>query len=172
MKFISINGSSCAGKSTVVKNVLKQRDHLFHLSYDSVKWLFSKYSPKEESMVKDLHRMMLSMAETAFEMKYDVISETGLHREWRETIFAAARAHGYEVVEVTLECEYEILAQRFDERVADALAHPEKRISNTSKDRFREIFDIFQKNKNVEALTFRTDTQSLEEISESILKLF
>ncbi|MBI4088733.1 AAA family ATPase [Candidatus Kaiserbacteria bacterium] len=169
MKFISINGSSCSGKSLVIKNILKQRDHLFHLSYDTIKWSFSKYSSKEQ--FKDVHAVMLAMAKAVFVMKYDVISESGLYKDWREVLFATARAHGYEVVEIVLGADYEVLERRFDERVARAAADPEARIANRSKERFKELFDIFQKEKNASALTFRSDIQSAEEIAEGILKL-
>ncbi|MFA5998040.1 MAG: AAA family ATPase [Candidatus Paceibacterota bacterium] len=170
MKFISINGSTCSGKSSVIKEVLKQRDHLFYLSYDAVKWSFSHYSP--DTHFKDVHTVMLAMAEALCKMQYDVISDSGLFKKWREELLNIPRSHGYDVVEINLECDYELLAQRFDERVAAKLANPEIRISNLSKNRFKELNDTFQKEKNTSALTFRTDTQSLEEISESVLKLF
>lgn len=41
MKLILVNGSTCAGKSTLVKAVLKQRERLYYLSYDALKWGFS-----------------------------------------------------------------------------------------------------------------------------------
>ena len=170
MKFISINGSTCSGKSSVIKSVMKQRDRLFHLSYDTVKWSFSHYTPAEQ--FQDAQTVLFAMAQEVFKMGYDVISESGLHREWREQLFAAARAHGYEVVEVNIECPYDALAQRFDERVARALATPDARIANTSKDRFTELHDIFQREKNPAALAFQSDEQSAEEIAASVLKLF
>ena len=171
MKFVSLNGSSSSGKSTIIKNILGQRDRLFYLSYDATKWQFSRYSPDEH--IEDIHKLMLSMTETLCDMKYDIISDSaGLHRERREKLFDIPRAHGYEIIEINLEADYEVLAQRFDERVTKALASPERRISNLSKERFKEIHDIYQKEKNPSAITFRTDKQSIEEISESIMKLF
>jgi predicted kinase len=170
MKFISINGSTCSGKSTVCKNISKQRGRLFYLSYDAVKWSFSKYSP--DTHAKDVHALLLSMTQAVCEMKYDIISDSGLHREWREKLLAVPRAHGYDIIEINLEADYNVLSQRFDERVARAIATPEKMIANLSKDRFKELFDIFQKEKNPAAITFRTDTQTMEEVSESILKFF
>lgn len=172
MKFISINGSTCSGKSSVIKNVFKQRDRLFYLSYDSVKWLFSKYSSDEH--YKDVHTVMLPMTQALCEMKYDIITDSGLHKEWREKLLGIPRASGYDIIEINFEADYEVLAQRFDARVASVLATPEKerRISNISKERFKELYDIFQKEKNPSAITFRTDMQSIEEISESIMKLF
>ncbi len=170
MKFIILNGGSCSGKSTIAKNILKQRDRLFYLSYDAVKWSFSKYSPDEH--FDDVHAVMLSMAQVLCEMKYDIITDSGLWIEWREKLLGVPRSHGYDIIEINLDAEYETLAKRFDERVEKALASPEKRISNISKDRFKELYDIFQKEKNPSAITFRTDAQSIEEISESIMKLF
>ena len=64
------------------------------------------------------------------------------------------------------------LKKRFEERLESAIAAPERRISNLSKDRFIELLDIFEKEKNPKAITYRTDKQSTEEISESILKLY
>jgi len=37
MKFILLNGSSCSGKSTIIRNMMKEKDHFFQLSYDSLK---------------------------------------------------------------------------------------------------------------------------------------
>ncbi len=170
MKFISINGSTCSGKSEVIKNVLKRQDRVFHLAYDSLKWSFSKYVPKEQ--LGDVQTVLFAMAEAVFGMKYDVISESGLHREWREKLFAAARTHGYEVLEVVLEADYEVLEKRFDERVTRATANPELRFSNLSKERFKELYEIFQKEKNPAALVFRSDRQTSEEIADGILQLF
>lgn len=115
---------------------------------------------------------MLAMTQALCEMKYDIICDSGLRREWREKLLGVPRANGYDVIEINLEADYKILEQRFDERVAKALATPGSKISNTSKERFKELYDIFEKEKNPSALTFRTDTQSAEEIAKSIIKLF
>ena len=77
----------------------------------------------------------------------------------------------YEVVEINLEADWEVVSKRFEERVKSALANPERRIANLSTERFRELFDIYQNEKNPSAIIFRTDTQSIEEVSGSILKL-
>jgi len=169
MKFISIRGSSCSGKISVIKAVMKQREHLFHLSYDSLKWQFSRYSREEH--YKDVQTLMFSVATAVCDMGYDIISETGLYKEWRETVFALVQARGYEIIEIELEADYDVLEKRFDERVAAKLANSEMKISNLSKERFREIYDISQNEKGDTAAVFRTDRQSSEEIAESILKL-
>ncbi len=161
MNFIIINGSSCSGKSEIVKDVLRQRDRLFHLSFDRIKWLFSKYSSVNHG--DDVGEVLLSVANKICEMKYDVICDSGLHKSWRDKLINIATLHDYKIIEINLEADYEVLSKRFDERVAKALATPEKdrRISNISKDRFKELYDIFQREKNPSAITFRTDTQSM-----------
>lgn len=171
MNFIILNGSSCSGKSAIVKNILEKRDGLFYLSFDRIKWLFSKYSSVNHG--DDVGEVLLSVANKICEMKYDVICDSGLHKSWREKLINIATLNGYKIIEINLEADYEVLARRFDERVAKAMATPEKerKISNISKERFKELFDIFQKEKNTAAITFRTDTQSIEEIAESIIKL-
>ncbi|MFA6502816.1 MAG: AAA family ATPase [Candidatus Paceibacterota bacterium] len=171
MKFISINGSTCAGKTSLIKEVMKHRDHLFKLSYDTVKRSISDYSP--EKHFGDVHTIMLAMEEALCKMQYDIISDSGLRQEWREKFLHVPRAYGYDIVEINLECDYDLLAKRFDERVARALANPDTlQPTNLSKDRFKELHDMFQTGKNPRALTFRTDEQSTEAIAESVLQLF
>jgi predicted ABC-type ATPase len=170
MKFISINGSTCSGKSSVIKSLLAQRDHLFSLSYDAIKWSFSKYAP--DTHFDDVHQVMLSMLVPLSGMEYDVISDSGLRKDWREMLLDTARERGYDVVEINFEAEHDVLAKRFDERIQSASARPDIPIMNRSKKRFEELYKMFQEGKNPEALTFRTDQQSIEGISEQILKFF
>ncbi|MFA6194332.1 MAG: AAA family ATPase [Patescibacteria group bacterium] len=170
MKLIIFNGSSCSGKSTIIKNIMKQKDHFYHLSYDLLRWSFSNY--RSETHYEDVRKVVLAVAEAVFKMKYDVVSEI-LYAEQRQKLIDLAVKHSYEILEINLEADFEVLAERFDERVAKALATPvaERRISNLSKERFKELFDIFHREKNSSAVTFRTDRQSIEEISENIMKL-
>ena len=79
-----------------------------------------------------------------------------------------AKEAGYEVIEINLESELEVLETRFDERVRGSLADSSKKISNTSKDRFKELFEIYNKEKNLLAKTLHTDKQSIEEVVNKI----
>lgn len=169
MKFIMLNGCSCSGKSTVVKRVMAEKENFYQLSSDPQKWLFSKYD--KNNHFDDLRKIMKSLAETVCEMSYNIICDSALHREDREELLGIARKHEYEIIEINLEADYEVLAKRFDERVEKALTTPNAKISNTSKERFKELYDIFNSEKNLSAIVFHTDTQSVDEVVESILKL-
>lgn len=170
MKLLILNGGSCSGKSSVIKYIMKKREHLFHLSYDSLKWSFSNYS--SDKYYKDVQKIVLAVASTVFKMNYDVISDSTLYNSSRKKLINLATLAGYQILEINLEASREILIKRFDERVASALATPEKRISNFSKDRFQELLDIFEREKNLQAISIRTDNQSIEDVAESILKIF
>lgn len=169
MKLLILNGSSCSGKSTIIKNIMGQKSRLFHLSYDPLRWLFSKYSRSEQ--YKDVWAVVFAIADAVFKMRYDIIADAVLYKERRNKLIELAKQAGYSVIEINLEADYNVLAKRFDERVAGALADPEKKISNLSKDRFKELYDIFHSEKNLQAITFNTDIQSVEEISQKILEL-
>lgn len=171
MKLILLNGASCSGKSTVTKKVLEQREGVFYLSYDALKWSFSRYVHTRHG--GDARAILLSVAETVIKLrKYDVICDSGLFREWRENLIHFATLHNYEVIEINFEVDYEVLLQRFEKRVSDALIYPHKRITNFSKDRHKELFDTYQKEKNPLAITLRTDEQTIDETVEDIMKLF
>jgi predicted kinase len=171
MKLIIINGSSCSGKSTTLKKIMSKREHLFWLSQDTIKWLFSKYS--YENNYRDLEKIILDLAYSVFKIKYDVIFDSPLYKEFRQKLIDLAVKYKYEVIEINLELEYEVALKRFNERVTNAMLIPEKerKISNTSIDRFKELNDIYNQEKNNSAITFRTDKLDAEEISEEIIKL-
>lgn len=170
MKLIFLNGSSCAGKSTTVKNIMAKKDKLYQLSYDSQKWQFSQYTREKYS--KDVFTLVREILKAVCAMRYQIIADCGLWKEDRESLIAIAKEHGYEVIEINLEAPYDVLAKRFDERVANALAKPGSRIANTSTERFKEIYDIYEAEKNPNALTLFTDKEENEKIIEKILPFY
>ena len=96
---------------------------------------------------------------------------TYIYYETREALFEIVEKYGYEIIEINLEADYEVLATRFDERVANALVNKSKTISNTSKERFREIYDTYQSEKNSDAIVLRTDELNGEEVAQKIFQL-
>lgn len=169
MKLLILNGSSCSGKSTIIKMIMKQKEPLFYLAYDKVKWSFANYNSAEHYPA--VHKILLATAAVVFKEGYDVICSV-LHASARQEFVDLAKAASYEIIEVNLDTSFETLSKRFDERVESAAKNPNSTISNTSKDRFKELFNIFNQEKNPDALTFNTETQSSEEITKAILKIF
>lgn len=169
MFFLSINGPSCSGKSTIIKEIMKTEENLFHLSYDSIKWSFSKYNSKTHyNSVIDL---LLNTAKFSFKKKYNIISDSSLYKKDRDKLVNLAKKYNYKIIEINLEADFSILEKRFEERIASALANPGSRISNTSKERFKELVEIFEKEKNNKAVILRTDDRKIEEVLKDVLKL-
>ncbi len=164
-----LNGCSCSGKSTIVKNIMAQKERYYQLSYDSLKWSFSQYRP--DVHFDDVRALVRAVAESVCGMNYNIVCDSALYRDAREELLQIPKKHGYEVIEINLEADYEVLEERFDSRVKDAILNPEKRISNTSKDRFKELYDIYNAEKNPLALTLRTDRETVELITEKIVTL-
>jgi predicted kinase len=169
MYILVLNGSSCSGKSTIIKGLMKSQKNLFHLSYDSLKWSFSKYNSKSHYNL--VFSFLLKLAELAFEKGYNMVSDASLYREDREDLIALAKKYSYRLIEINLEADFSVLEERFRERVASALASPNSRISNLSEERFRELFETFEKEKNNEAALIRTDNQDIQKVLGDILKL-
>lgn len=169
MKFLMLNGCSCSGKSTMVQKILESKAKYYQLSYDSLKWSFSQY--KSDTHYDDVRKLVRAVAKGVCDMEYNIVCDSALYQETREALLNIPKEHGYEIIEINLEAEYEVLAQRFDERVAGALANKSIKISNTSKERFKEIYDIYQAEKNRHAITFRTDIESIDTVTEKVLAL-
>ncbi len=166
MKLIYLNGNSCAGKSTTIVDIMKERE-IYHLSYDKLKWGFAGYTPdKHKALTEEL---LLAVAEKIFALGYNVVCDAGLFRTLRKRIIDLAKKAQYEVFEINLEADTQILETRFLERVASAQANKSTTISNTSLERFRELSEIYQREKNLDAPIFRSDILSIDEIVKEIL---
>ncbi len=168
MKFVLLNGASCSGKSTVVKRVLKDKAGYYQVSYDALKWGFSQYKPDKH--FEEVRKLMRALTEAVCVMEYNIICDSGLFKETRDKLFEIAQKYNYEIIEINLEAPYEVLVERFDKRVAEAAAGG-GRVTNTSKERHKELFDIYESEKNLHAITYHTDKQSIDEVAEAVLKL-
>lgn len=169
MKFIQINGPSCVGKSTLVKRILDEKPRYYKVSYDALKWGFSQYKPDDH--FDDVRALVRALAEAVCKIEYNIVCDSGMHLATREQLFEIARRYNYEVIEINLEADYEVLLQRFNERIAAAALNPEARVANKNPSRHRELFDIYQKEKSPGVLTFRTDLMSVDEIAAQVLAL-
>lgn len=164
-----MNGPSCVGKSTIIREVMKQKDNVFLLSFDGIKRNFSKYTPIVD--YDKVRELFISNATFAFAKGYDVITDSSLGKENRESLISQAKDSGYDVVEINLEADESILRKRFEERVEtskNAIVKP----ANTSIIRWKELYDLYHHDKNKEAITFYTDMMSEEEIVEKVMEIF
>jgi len=168
MKFIILNGPSCSGKSTIVQSVMEKREGLYHLARDKQKWFFSKYDRHIHHVA--VRNIVIAIAEAVCSMKYDIICDSPVYPEHRDKLLEIPQRHGYEIIEINLEADYKILLERFKRRVAEAEAGSKKRISNRSEERFNELVKMYEDNRNLKAKVIRTDEESIEDITDDIIK--
>ncbi len=172
MKFVLINGPSCSGKSTIIRNILLNTDNFFYLSYDTVKWSFSKYASGKYT--EHIMSLLVTILQNISDKKFNIICDSGLHKQYRDVLINKAKENNYETIMINLEADYEILKQRFQKRMEDLKENPQKRIANTSEERHRELFEMYQNEKEPTAITFRTDSSNPEDVQNvvnNILKL-
>ena len=133
------------------------------MSYDSLKWQFSQYASGQ--YYEDIRTLRFSMLQTLLQLQYNVVTES-LHRASRQKHAKIAASFDCDIVEINLEAEYDVLLERWKARMASG-----ERKENISKERFDEIYEIYMAEKNTDAVTFQTDTQSMDEICAAVEKL-
>lgn len=111
------------------------------------------------------------MAEVVCGMGYNIVCDSALYKENRGKLLEIPLRYGYEVIEINLEADLPVLEERFKKRVADALIDGAAKISNTSIERFRELNEIYEREKNISALTLRTDSSTVEEVTKRVFEL-
>ena len=105
-----INGCSCAGKSTIVKRIINEKELQCQLSFDSQKWLFSRYDRTVH--FEDVRKVARSLAETLCAMEYTIVCDSALYRENRETLLEIPKKYGYDIVEINRESAYPVLEKK------------------------------------------------------------
>lgn len=170
-QLIIINGPSCVWKSTTIEAFLPLAPKWYHLSYDRQKWLFSQYRDHIDEYRPVIWELILHIAEKMMSLGYSVISDSVIRRESREKLIATALKYDYTVREINLEAPWEVINTRFVERLERNRSNPTLRMANTSIDRLRELYDLYENEKNTDALTFRTDILAPDVIIESITNI-
>lgn len=164
MKLVILSGAPCSGKSSVAAAILRDRENYFYLSYDSLKWSFSQYYSGK--YYKEIHVIMLAMLRALCGMKFNVVTEA-LHTESRQNLIDIGTEFGYDIVQVNLEADYEVLSKRLEQRIAKGATN----MRGFTKEKFKTLYETYESEKDPQAITFRTDATTAEEISESVLKL-
>jgi len=169
MKLVLINGPSCAGKSTAVDSVMKNKENYFRLSYDSIKWSFSNYVAFKYS--DEIYNLMLIIMNEMCRVKFDIICDSVIFKEHRQELTEVAEKYGYKIVSINLEANYDIVLTRYEQRKKEIAENLHKEPTHTSLEKFKELFDRYHNEKDPDAVTFDTGKQTQEEVSTEVLAL-
>ncbi|MDD2870529.1 MAG: zeta toxin family protein [Candidatus Gracilibacteria bacterium] len=168
-KAIFLYGSSCAGKSTLVKSMLEKSSNMFHLNIDKIKWLISDYNNQNNSYLNTLDEMLVSLAKTAIKNEMNIIYE-GKSPYIFNKLESFLKELDIKVYQINLEAPLEILKERFLQRLKDVEINGGK-VSNKSLDRFIEIYNEYIDTKKEDILTLDSSILSKEEMILELEKL-
>ncbi len=166
-----LNGPMCAGKSTVVATLM-QRDGFFRASSDTIKWLISNYSADTSGHRRMAQEITFRAMEAAMEQGLSAVVDGG-HHAFRERYRALAARHGCRYVSVNIEAPYEVLKQRFLDRVTDGRKIDRPHISVTTVDGFDARYRWYaDENKDRDAAaTLDSSALTVEEIVATITEM-
>jgi hypothetical protein len=153
----------CSGKTTVSDIILKN-DGVFRGSSDRIKWLISNYSGENPNHRLIAKNITLSAIEGAVKAGLSIVIDGGFgdHRDKYKEI---AVNFDLKYLSVNIEAPYEILKQRFLERVESSKQSGGKKISVDTIEGFNNRYEWYESyNRDLEAITFDSSIKTAEEI--------
>jgi adenylate kinase family enzyme len=162
-KIIYLYGPSCAGKSTIAREILKSEE-LSHVHYDILKWEIPNYSRDNPAHRIQILKQMSSLIQENFAAGNSLLIEgmgLELFEQVKKTYEARARVFSVKVI-----ADQEILINRFRERLKRAESSG-KKISNKSEKVFLELYEKYSREPE---LGITIDTSEIS-IPESIVRV-
>lgn len=161
-----VNGPSCVGKSTLIKNILQQKEDYFHLSYDTIKWLFSKYHFYKHT--NSVESILFSILKVICKKNHNIICDYVIHPKDRKKVIQIVEKYNYKIISINLEAPLKILNERFEE---ERQINIERKRLGTTHERFREIYDTYHKEKDKNAKTFDTGKINADSLAKKVFKI-
>lgn len=166
-KIIYLYGPSCAGKSTIARELLKTEE-LAHVHYDILKWEIPDYSRDNPEDRLQTRERMISLIEESFASGDSLLIE-GLGLELFEQVKKTYEAQ-VEVFAIKVIADKELLINRFYARLERA-KYSNKKISNKSLDVFLELYEKYSREPEL-GITIDTSKISIKETLVQIKRYF
>ena len=132
-KIIFLYGPSCAGKSTIAEEIMKQ-ENIVHIHYDILKWEISNYSRENQDHRNQIYEKIFLLIDREFAKGKSLLIE-GLSCEQFEKIKQQYKSRAI-ISPIKMTARLEVLEKRFTERL-EHIKNSNKKISNTSLEVFR-----------------------------------
>lgn len=166
-----LHGPLCAGKTTISKHFSQNYSKVFKASTDDIKWQISDYTSKKYKRV--ISEMMLRMVDVALAEGFFVIGEgLGVDKfpDLLDEYYKVAKKHNILVLELNIEAPYDVLEERFLDRLKRSEESGFK-LTVTDVSDMKNRYDTYLKNRNNNLVTLNTDNISIEELERKILDL-
>ncbi len=148
-------GPSCVWKSTIANNIISVCDRIFHIKTDFLKRLISGYSPERDNVIKNA--LTIWLCEQAMKEWLSIIIEPH-SLEWYKDL---SIKYNYNYLFVYLEASYDILLERFAQRVQEYRNSGSEKYMNTDIWKFQERYKI-SKTLIKEDLSITCNTELIE----------
>jgi len=148
----------------------KANDRIVRISYDQVKRWISNYSPERDFI--DVYRILTAMSEEIFSMGMNAYFDGAIYKKEREVIIVSAKEYGYKIVELNIDIDYSVARERFQERIDIKKSNPNALISNVSPEKHRRIYDLYNNEKNLKAISLDSLKFSPDELYEQVRSNF
>lgn len=159
-----LNGPSCAGKTTVSDIIFKAYGGIFKGKSDTIKRLISDYDyTQHHDLVAE---MTLATIKVALGHGLSILKEGGLYGI--EEMQRLAHESNTPIFIANIEAPWEVLVERFQERVANPI--PGLKI-NTDLTRFREVYDEYLATKPATPYEFDSSLMTPDQIVSAIIEL-
>ncbi len=163
-----ISGTSCTGKSSLVKVISQKFPGVYNVAHDKLKWQLAGYDRRQngEVMKKLVEGFFRVVCEQGLSILLEVIirSPEALKR-YEQT----AAEFGYQFISVKLTAPEDVLLKRWRERVKDAKANNRPTSMTKEEDFIENVRMAFYVPS--EATVFDTSVVSTDEIAEKISEL-
>lgn len=166
---IDINWPSCAGKSTLIKNFLKNKKGIMHINPDKIKWFFNDYLEDKNRYQPILADIVLNMIESALKNNLSVIFD-GRPSIDSIKVSEISKKIWVRFYQINVEADYDILLLRFRERIKNVKLEW-RVIWNMEESWFKRIYDNYMNSKSWELLLdsgLLSENEMLQKLEEYI----
>lgn len=99
---------------------------------------------------------------------HNIICDSVIHQKDREKVTQIAEKYNYKIISINLEAPLKTLNERFE---IEKQKNIERKRLGTTHERFKEIYEIYHKEKDENAKTFNTGKINAENLAKKILKI-
>lgn len=167
-RIIIISGPSCAGKSTIANEIFQKVPSIVHVKTDTLKKFISHYDPVQHK--KYLSYLTTAYCENVMQQWLSLIVEPHMNEGMEMQFRDMADKYWYSICIVSVNAPYEVILQRFQERVQSYITSWSQQYLNTDENRLKDMYQNNQFMKIWYDISIDTSIVNPDEACDMIIK--
>lgn len=161
-------GPSCSGKSTICNLLIPKYPWSMHIKTDTIKRFIIWYNPINHVVLA--RNMTIWLAESAMKENLSLFVEAHLDSKHINTYKELCNHYNYRLITLWFEADYNVLMQRFQERISSIQQQRKKIYANQDIEKFKERYKTYLWDKQLIEFDkiFDTNINTIDEILLSI----